>query len=85
MSGGAARRRDATRRRCGSRSTCRDEDVREPGPAASDLIGRLAEIGLDRLVAFPTRWSPTLEAQAAFADDCRAAGMSLGEPVATPA
>ena len=55
----------------------RDEDAATPGPARVDLIGRLAEIGLDRLVAFPTRWSPTLEAQASFADDCRAAGVSL--------
>jgi hypothetical protein len=44
----------------------------------------MQEIGLDRLVAFPTRWSPTVEAHAAFADDCRAAGISLtaaAEPV----
>jgi len=38
-------------------------------------------IGLDRLIAFPTRWSPTLEAQAAFATDCRAAGISLSAPL----
>jgi alkanesulfonate monooxygenase SsuD/methylene tetrahydromethanopterin reductase-like flavin-dependent oxidoreductase (luciferase family) len=62
----------------------RDDDARDAGPARVELIGRLAEIGLDRLVAFPTRWSPTAEAQAAFADDCRAAGISLSvdpEPV----
>ena len=56
----------------------RDEDVREPGSARVDLLGRLAEVGLDRLVAFPTRWSPTADAQAAFADDCRSAGIALG-------
>ncbi len=39
----------------------------------------MAETGLDRLVAFPTRWSPTLEAQAAFAEDCQAAGISLSK------
>ncbi len=47
-------------------------------------LARMQEIGLDRLIAFPTRWSPTLEAQAAFAADCRAAGISLSaapEPV----
>ena len=38
-----------------------------------DRLARFAEIGLDRLIAFPTRWSPTLDAQAAFAEDCRAA------------
>jgi hypothetical protein len=44
----------------------------------------MAEAGLDRLVAFPTRWSPTVEAQAAFAEDCRAAGIELaGAAVAT--
>jgi hypothetical protein len=35
------------------------------------------------LVAFPTRWSPTLDAQEAFAEDCRAAGIDLAvEPTA---
>jgi len=62
----------------------RDEDVRDAGQKRVDLIGRLAEVGLDRLVAFPTRWSPTVEAQAAFAEDCRAAGVELaGAAVAT--
>ena len=60
----------------------RDDDMRRPGPARIELIGRLAATGLDRLVAFPTRWSPTAEAQAAFAEDCRAAGIELG--AATP-
>ena len=39
--------------------------------ARIDQLAAMAEAGLDRLVAFPTRWSPTEEAQAAFADDCR--------------
>jgi F420-dependent oxidoreductase-like protein len=55
-----------------------DPEVRDAGAKRVDTIGRLAEIGLDRLVAFPTRWSPTAEAQAAFADDVRAAGIELG-------
>jgi len=62
----------------------RDELMRHAGQARVDRLARMREIGLDRLVAFPTRWSPTLEAQAAFADDCRAAGISLAaasEPV----
>jgi F420-dependent oxidoreductase-like protein len=61
----------------------RDEDVREAGQARVDLIAGFAAIGLDRLVAFPTRWSPTAEAQAAFAEDCVTAGIELavGEPV----
>src|SRR6476469_3724916 len=59
----------------------RDEQVRDAGAGRVDLLGRLAEIGLDRVVCFPTRWSPTPEAQAAFVDDCRAAGLPL-EPVA---
>jgi len=42
-----------------------------------DVLAGLAATGLDRLVCFPTRWSPTLEAQAAFAEDCRAAGLTL--------
>jgi len=62
----------------------RDELMRDAGQARVDRLARMEEIGLDRLVAFPTRWSPTLEAQAAFADDCRVAGVSLSvdpEPV----
>jgi F420-dependent oxidoreductase-like protein len=57
---------------------CRDESVREAGPARTAFVGRLAELGLDRLVAFPGRWEPTTEAQASFAADCRAAGVVLG-------
>jgi F420-dependent oxidoreductase-like protein len=56
----------------------RDEDMRDPGPRRIDRLRRYAEIGLDRLVAFPARWSPTLDAQAAFAEDCRSAGLELG-------
>jgi F420-dependent oxidoreductase-like protein len=55
----------------------RDEEMREPGAERVDLIGRLEESGLDRIVCFPTRWSPTIEAQEAFAEDCRAAGVVL--------
>jgi hypothetical protein len=51
--------------------------MRDAGAARVDLIGRFAAIGLDRLVAFPTRWSPTVDAQAAFAEDCEAAGVAL--------
>jgi alkanesulfonate monooxygenase SsuD/methylene tetrahydromethanopterin reductase-like flavin-dependent oxidoreductase (luciferase family) len=64
----------------------RDEQVRDPGQARVDLLGRLAAIGLDRVVCFPTRWSPTVEAQAVFADECRAAGLTLeAAPAGTPA
>ena len=55
----------------------RDEEMREAGQARVDVLAELAEIGLDRVVCFPTRWSPTLETQAAFAEDCRAAGLTL--------
>jgi F420-dependent oxidoreductase-like protein len=63
----------------------RDEEMREPGQVRVDLLDRLQEIGLDRAVCFPTRWSPTAEAQAAFAADCRAAGIELADGVAAPA
>jgi F420-dependent oxidoreductase-like protein len=65
----------------------RDELMRDAGQARVDRLATMRELGLDRLVAFPTRWSPTLEAQAAFAEDCRAAGISLTTPAgkaATP-
>ena len=55
----------------------RDELMRDAGQARVDRLARMQEIGLDRLVAFPTRWSPAPEAQAAFAEDCRAAGIDL--------
>jgi alkanesulfonate monooxygenase SsuD/methylene tetrahydromethanopterin reductase-like flavin-dependent oxidoreductase (luciferase family) len=56
----------------------RDETMRDAGQERVDLLARFVEIGLDRLVAFPTRWSPTEAAQASFAEDCRAAGIELG-------
>jgi len=59
-----------------------DDDVRHAGRDRVDFIAGCAEIGLDRLVAFPTRWSPTTETQAAFAEDCRSAGAELDAPVA---
>jgi F420-dependent oxidoreductase-like protein len=56
---------------------CRDEDSQEAGQARVDFIGRCAAVGLSRLVAFPTRLAPTVEAQALFAQDCRAAGIEM--------
>ena len=58
-----------------------DEVMRRPGQRRIDHLAAMAEAGLDRLVAFPTRWSPTEEAQAAFAEDVVAAGLSLATPV----
>jgi F420-dependent oxidoreductase-like protein len=55
----------------------RDEDVREPGQARVDLLASYAGAGLSRIVAFPTRWNPTAEAQGAFAEDCASAGLVL--------
>ena len=55
----------------------RDEHVRTAGQERVDLIAGFAAIGLDRLVAFPTRWAPTEDAQAAFAEDVVAAGIEL--------
>jgi hypothetical protein len=51
--------------------------MRHAGQARTDLLAAYAAIGLDRAVAFPTRWDPTVDAQAAFAEDCRAAGIAL--------
>ena len=47
------------------------------GQARVDLIAAWAEIGMDRIVCFPTKLDPSLEAQAAFAADVRAAGVAL--------
>jgi alkanesulfonate monooxygenase SsuD/methylene tetrahydromethanopterin reductase-like flavin-dependent oxidoreductase (luciferase family) len=54
-----------------------DEEMREPGQARVDLIGRYEQVGLARLVAFPGRWSPTEETHDRFAEDCLAAGIKL--------
>ena len=51
--------------------------MREAGQARIDTLARFAEVGLDRIVCFPTRWAPTTDAQASFAEDCRAAGLPL--------
>ncbi|HET9346725.1 MAG TPA: hypothetical protein VFO05_13610, partial [Candidatus Limnocylindrales bacterium] len=55
-----------------------DPQVKEPGQQRIDTLGALGEMGLDRLVAFPTRYGATREVQDQFAEDCRAAGL-LGE------
>jgi len=55
----------------------RDEELRDAGQERVDLLAGLGEVGLDRVVCFPTRWSPTVEVQAAFAEDCLAAGLTL--------
>jgi alkanesulfonate monooxygenase SsuD/methylene tetrahydromethanopterin reductase-like flavin-dependent oxidoreductase (luciferase family) len=55
----------------------RDEEYLDPGQQRVDRIAAFAEIGLDRLICFPTKRQPTLEAQARFAEDCRAAGVQL--------
>ena len=70
-SGRAARPRAAIRRRSGSRCTPATRSCATPGQARVDLLAGFAAIGLDRIICFPTRWSPTTEAQAAFAEDCR--------------
>jgi F420-dependent oxidoreductase-like protein len=62
----------------------RDELVRHAGQQRVDRLARMAEIGLDRIVCFPTRWDPTRAAQAAFAEDCLAAGLHLS-PGTSPA
>jgi alkanesulfonate monooxygenase SsuD/methylene tetrahydromethanopterin reductase-like flavin-dependent oxidoreductase (luciferase family) len=54
-----------------------DDEVKEPGQKRVDVIGRLMGMGLDRLVAFPTRYGATREVQERFAEDCRSAGLVL--------
>jgi F420-dependent oxidoreductase-like protein len=54
-----------------------DELMKDAGTERADLLASYAAVGLDRIVCFPTRWDPTTDAQAAFAQDCRAAGIAL--------
>jgi hypothetical protein len=56
----------------------RDEDFLEPGQRRVDRIAALAAVGLDRIICFPTKLDPTEAAQERFAEDCVAAGASLG-------
>ena len=55
----------------------RDDEMRDAGQARVDALAGYVAIGLDRIVCFPTRWSPTVEAQAEFAEDCLTAGIPL--------
>jgi len=57
-----------------------DEHFLEPGEARVGLIGRYAEIGVARIVCFPTKLDPSVESQARFAEDCVAAGVELAAP-----
>jgi len=54
-----------------------DEDFLHPGRERVELIRRFAQIGLDRIVCFPTKHAPTIEVQTRFAEDCLAAGIKL--------
>ncbi len=54
-----------------------DEPVLTPGQERIDFVGAYAEIGVDRIVCFPTKRDPSVEAQESFAEDCRAAGVTL--------
>ena len=55
----------------------RDEPVLEPGRDRIDFIRSFKDVGVDRIVCFPTKDEPTKEAQARFAEDCVAAGVAL--------
>lgn len=55
----------------------RDEAVVEPGAARVALIRGYADIGVDRIVCFPTKLDPSIGAQERFAEDCVAAGIGL--------
>jgi F420-dependent oxidoreductase-like protein len=55
----------------------RDEEFLDAGPQRVERIAAFAATGIDRLVCFPTKREPAPEAQARFAEDCRAAGVEL--------
>jgi F420-dependent oxidoreductase-like protein len=59
----------------------RDTDVRAEGQERVDFLGRMRDLGLARIICFVGRWSQEIEAQACFADDCRAAGLALAPAV----
>ena len=55
----------------------RDEDFIDAGAERVERIRHFAEIGVDRIVCFPTKEDPTIETQIRFAEDCLAAGVAL--------
>jgi F420-dependent oxidoreductase-like protein len=54
-----------------------DEDFIDQGQARVDLIGAYRDVGVDRIMCFPTKADPSLESQARFAEDVIAAGVPL--------
>lgn len=62
-----------------------DDDIKRTGTPRVDLLAKLAATGLDRIVAFPGRYGPTEAVTESFAEDCLAAGLSLGGAVAATA
>ena len=58
----------------------RDEDYLDPGPARVAAIRGFADVGVERIVCFPTKLEPTVEAQQRFAEDCVSAGIDLTGP-----
>jgi F420-dependent oxidoreductase-like protein len=55
----------------------RDDDVRPVGQERVDTLAAFGALGLDRIVCFPSRWDLSLEGQARFAEDSRAAGLEM--------
>jgi alkanesulfonate monooxygenase SsuD/methylene tetrahydromethanopterin reductase-like flavin-dependent oxidoreductase (luciferase family) len=55
----------------------RDEDMARPGQRRIDLLAAYEAVGLARIICFPTRWDPTVDAQERFAQDCESAGLAL--------
>lgn len=60
---------------------CTDENSKATGQERVDFIGRCAQIGLDRFIAFPTIQMPSCEMQTQFAEDCLSAGVELAPSV----
>ena len=54
-----------------------DDHYLTPGQERIGRIAAYAEAGVDRIVCFPTKRDPSVEAQASFAEDCKAAGVTL--------
>jgi len=55
----------------------RDKDSRADGQARIDRLGTFAELGLARLIMFPSRWDMSDEGLASLASDVHAAGLPL--------
>ena len=61
---------------------CADGAVGGSGQERADRVAAFAALGLDRLIGFPSRWDMSDDGLPRFAEDCRTAGVEIGQAAA---